>query len=287
MDLFKNGWFAEQGPSWAGMSQNLEVEEVLAHEKSKYQDIYVFKAKKTGLTMTLDDAIQSTEFDEFAYQEMLSHVILYCHPNPKKVLIIGGGDLGVAREVLKHKCVEHVDLCELDERVTELSKKYLPHMAEAASKDPRFHIHFEDGAAYVAKKKNEYDIIITDSSDPCGPAQPLFNQQYYQNLYNALTEGGIIASQGESMWLDADFILQLKKFCKNAGFKHVEYSTIQIPTYPCGSIGAFIASKGNSCKTPLREMTEEEAKSMKYYNKEIHIASFAMPEFFKRKWESI
>ena len=122
MDLFKKGWYTEVSEGWPGIAQSYEVEKEIAHEKSQFQDIEIFKSKRCGVTMSIDGAIQSTEMDEFAYHEMMSHVILYCHPNPQRVLIIGGGDFGVAREVLKHKCVETVDLCDIDEKVTELSK---------------------------------------------------------------------------------------------------------------------------------------------------------------------
>ncbi|KAH0789910.1 spermidine synthase [Histomonas meleagridis] len=285
MDLFKKGWFSEQSEGWPGLVQSYEVDNVIDHQKSKYQDVIVFKAKKTGLTMALDGVIQTTELDEFAYHEMMSHIVLYCHPNPKRVLIIGGGDLGVAREVLKHKCVELVDLCDIDEKVTELSKKYLPHLTEEASKDPRLHVMFQDGAAYIASKPNYYDIIITDSSDPIGPAESLFNENYYKGVLKALRPGGIICSQGESMWLDMNIILRLRDIMKSVGFPYVEYSVIQIPTYPGGSIGCMVASTAGSCKTPLREMTPEEASTMKYYSKAIHEASFVLPEFFRKKFE--
>jgi spermidine synthase len=236
--------------------------------------------------MSIDGAIQSTEMDEFAYHEMMSHVILYCHPNPQRVLIIGGGDFGVAREVLKHKCVETVDLCDIDEKVSELSKKHLPHLTEIPTKDPRFHPMYQDGAKFMESKVDYYDIIITDSTDPIGPAATIFNKAYYEKVFKALRPGGIICSQGESYWLHPDIIIRLRNIMKDVGFPVVEYATIQIPTYPFGSIGCLIGSNGGSCKKPKREMTKEEADSMKYYSKEMHEASFAMPEFFRKKFES-
>ena len=286
MNQFKNGWFTELSEAWPGLAQSYEVEKEILHEKSDYQDIVIFKAKKTGLTMALDGAIQTTELDEFAYHEMMSHVVLYSHPNPQKVLIIGGGDLGVAREVLKHKCVELVDLCDIDSKVTEYSEKYLPHLTATAKQDPRLHVMFQDGAKYMESKQSFYDIIITDSSDPIGPAESLFNQAYYEKVFKALRPGGIICSQGESMWLHPDLILKLKGILTTVGFPVVEYSCIQIPTYPCGSIGCLIASNGGSCKAPRREMTKEEEASMKYYSKEIHEASFVLPQFFKKQFDA-
>lgn len=285
MDRFKKGWFSEKDEGWDGLVQSYEVEKVLAHEKSPFQDILVFKARKTGLTMAIDDLIQSTQMDEFAYHEMMAHVALFSHPNPKNVLIIGGGDCGVAREVLKHKCVEQVDQCDIDEKVTELTRKYLPHIIGDAEKDPRLHLYFEDGIAFIDKKPGFYDVIITDSCDPVGPAEKLFGLSYYQKVMKALRKGGISVSQGENIWLDADVIINLRDICRKVGFKHIEYSLINIPTYTAGSIGAFIISNDYSSKEPRREMTPEEAKSMRYYNKQVHIASFAAPEFFRRRFE--
>ena len=285
MDLFKKGWYSEVSEDFAGIAQSYEVESSIAHEKSQFQDIEVFKTKRCGITMAIDGAIQSTEMDEFAYHEMMSHIVLYSHPNPKRVLIIGGGDMGIAREVLKHKCVEIVDNCDIDEKVTELSKKYLPHLTSIPSKDPRYHIFFQDGAKFMETKENYYDIIITDSTDPTGPALTIFNKDYYTKAFKALRPGGIICSQGESIWLDIDIILKLRTIFKEVGFPDVEYSIIQVPTYTFGSIGCLIGSNGGSCKKPRREMTKEEAESMKYYNKEIHEGSFALPQFFKKKFE--
>jgi len=284
MNLFKEGWFSEQSEGWPGIVQSLKVDKVLHQERSKFQDISILKTPVAGLVMTLDGVIQSTELDEFAYQEMLAHVALYSHKCPKHVLIVGGGDCGVAREVLKHSCVEKVVQCEIDQRVTELSKQYLPHMT-CSIDDPRFEMVFGDGAAYVRDHPNSFDVIITDSSDPIGPADVLFNEDYYRAVHKALTEEGIAVSQGESIWLGMDIILRLKRQCVAAGFKDIEYSIIQIPTYPGGSIGAFIASKGGSCKVPKRIITKEEQEKMKYYNKGIHEASFVLPEFFRRKFE--
>jgi spermidine synthase len=285
MDTFKKGWFSEQSEGWPGLVQSYEVEEVLHTEKSKFQDIVVAKTKRCGLMMSLDGAVQTTELDEFAYQEMLAHLPLYAHPNPKDVLIIGGGDLGVAREVLRHKCVEKVVLCDIDERVTVLSKQYLPHLAEAASKDSRLTVLHGDGCAFVQEHKNAFDVVITDSSDPIGPAESLFGEKYYKGVFECLREGGIAVSQGENFWLDAKFIIELRDCCKKVGFGDVEYAVIQIPTYPCGSIGAFVASRGGSCKTTRREITAEEQKQLRYYNKAIHSSSFVLPEFFRKMFE--
>ncbi|KAK8861004.1 hypothetical protein M9Y10_012696 [Tritrichomonas musculus] len=286
MNKFQKGWFSENDDAWKGLVQSYQVNEVLAHEKSNYQDILIFNGRKTGITMAIDDIIQSTEMDEFSYHEMMAHVALYSHPNPKNVLIIGGGDCGVAREVLKHKCIESVELCDIDPKVTELSKKYLPHLTKSACKDQRLHIYHIDGIDFVEKHQNSYDVIITDSCDPVGPATKLFGISYYQNVLRALKKGGISVSQGENFWVQQDVVLEMRNICREVGFKYIEYSNINIPTYPTGSIGALIVNNESSCHIPKREMSKEEAESMKYYNRNVHIASFALPEMFRRLFES-
>lgn len=173
----------------------LRVDKVLHHEKSKYQDVLIFKSTDFGNVLVLDNVIQATERDEFSYQEMITHLALNSHPNPKKVLVIGGGDGGVLREIVKHDCVEEAILCDIDEAVVRLSKQYLPGMA-IGFEHPKSTVHIGDGFKFLDDYKNEFDVIITDSSDPDGPAQALFEKSYFQLLHDALREGGVITTQG-------------------------------------------------------------------------------------------
>lgn len=173
----------------------LKVEKVLHHEKSKYQDVLIFKSTDHGNVLVLDNVIQCTERDEFSYQEMITHLAMNSHPDPKKVLVIGGGDGGVLREVIKHKSVESAILCDIDEAVIRLSKEYLPDMS-ASYKHPKVTTHIGDGFKFLDDRKNEFDVIITDSSDPDGPAESLFQKPYFQLLHDALREGGVITTQG-------------------------------------------------------------------------------------------
>lgn len=173
----------------------LKVEKVLHHEKSKYQDVLIFQSTDYGKVLVLDNVIQCTERDEFSYQEMITHLAMNSHPNPKKVLVIGGGDGGVLREVVKHDCVEEAILCDIDEAVIRLSKEYLPNMS-AGFNHPKVKVHVGDGFKFLADYQNTFDVIITDSSDPEGPAESLFQKPYFQLLFNALTEGGVITTQG-------------------------------------------------------------------------------------------
>jgi spermidine synthase len=306
MDLLQKGWFTEFSPddlekikntssgdskqlksdgkemggAWPGQAFSLQIEQVLFHEKSKYQDVLVFKSKTYGNVLILDGIIQCTERDEFAYQEMLAHLPLFAHPNPKRVLIIGGGDGGILREVLKHSSVEHVTMCEIDEMVIDVSKKYLPGMAEQFG-NPKLNLFIGDGFEFLKNHKNEFDVVITDSSDPVGPAESLFGKSYYQLLSESMKDGGILSSQAESVWLHLELISHMIEFTKQI-FPTVKYASSIMSTYPSGTMGYLIAAKDDRDVTkPARTLTSEEIKSMKlkFYNSELHSAAFILPTF--------
>ncbi|KAH9513472.1 hypothetical protein Btru_033153 [Bulinus truncatus] len=284
MNIIKEGWFSEVNELWPGQSMSLEVDQVLHHVKSKYQDILVFKSKTFGNVLVLDGVIQCTEKDEFSYQEMLAHLPLCSHKNPKKVLIIGGGDGGVAREVLKHDCVEEVHMCEIDKAVVEASKQYLPGMAISFS-NPRLHLHIMDGFEFMGQHQEEFDVIITDSSDPIGLASSLFEKQYYELMKKALKPNGVVCSQGECMWIHIDLIKGMLEFCDTL-YPSVSYAYTSIPTYPCGQIGFVLCSLNPEIdfENPSRTFTSDELNqlNMKYYNTDMHKSSFKLPEFAKR-----
>lgn len=268
-----------------GQALSLEVEEVLFEGKSKYQDIIVFKSASHGKVLVLDGVIQCTESDEFSYQEMITFLPLNSHPCPKKVLIIGGGDGGVIREVIKHPAVESIVLCEIDEKVIEVSKKYLPKMAcgFSSSKLTQF---IGDGFEYMKEHVNEFDVIITDSSDPVGPAESLFQRGYYELMKKALKPDGILCCQGECLWLDLSLIKSMVDFSKDL-FPVVNYGFTTIPTYPCGQIGFIMCSKNKDTRfeDPVTVFTESEVEQMglKYYNAEVHKSAFVLPQFAKKK----
>ncbi|KAL8776226.1 MAG: hypothetical protein Q9213_008346 [Squamulea squamosa] len=280
----EDGWFHERSNKlWPGQAMTLKVNQVLHHEKSKYQDVLIFESSDHGVVLVLDNAIQCTERDEFSYQEMITHLAMNSHPNPQRVLVIGGGDGGVLREVVKHSTVETAILCDIDESVIRLSKKYLPGMS-IGFQHPSVSVHVGDGFKYLADKKNEFDIIITDSSDPEGPAESLFQKAYFELLFGALKEGGVIATQAENQWLHLPMITQLKKDCREV-FPTVEYAYTTIPTYPSGQIGFMICAKDaeRNVKNPVRSWSlEEEDKLCRYYNKDIHSASFVLPNFARK-----
>eukprot|EP00833_Pecoramyces_ruminatium_P006826 jgi/Orpsp1_1/1180858/evm.model.c7180000074889.2 len=278
----KDGWFTETQALWPGQAMTLKVKKVVHHEKSKYQDVLVFESTDYGMVMALDGVIQSTERDEFSYQEMIAHLPLNSHPCPKNVLVIGGGDGGVLREVVKHDCVESVTLCDIDEAVIRVSKQYLPHLA-CGFDHPKCHVYIGDGFQFLKDKVNTFDVIITDSSDPVGPAESLYQTEYFKLMYNALRDGGIISTQGECMWLHLKLIKEVLENCKKI-YPVATYAYTCIPTYPSGQIGHILCSKNpeTNFKKPLRKFTPEfEKEHLRYYNAEIHEASMVYPQFLK------
>jgi len=273
MDNIQKGWFSEVNSLWPGQSMSIEVDRILYEGQSQYQKVLVFKSKHHGNVLVLDGVIQCTEHDEFSYQEMLAHLPLCSHRNPKKVLIIGGGDGGVLREVCKHKCVEEVTICEIDKMVIEVSKQYLPNMA-CSFEDPRVTKYIGDGYAFLSSKKKEWDIIIVDSSDPVGPAQTLFEKPFYEHLRDGLKDDGIACTQAECQWLHLSLIKNLIGFSRKV-FKNAEYAFASVPTYPSGQIGFLLGSMGDPCREPKRSV----GVPLKYYNEAVHRASFALPQF--------
>lgn len=189
--FIKDGWFTEVSEKYfPGQAFSLKVNKVLYHERTQFQDILIFESSDYGNVLVLDGIIQVSERDEFAYQELISHIPMYAHKNPKKLLVIGGGDGGVLREVVKHDCIEEATLVEIDEKVIELSKEYLPHMSCSFS-HPKVTVKLCDGFQYLrdaAASGTRYDVIITDSSDPEGPAEAFFQREYFELLFKASFE---------------------------------------------------------------------------------------------------
>jgi spermidine synthase len=274
------GWFRETCALWPGQKMSLEVKEILFTEQSKFQDVLVFESTHYGNVLVLDGVIQATERDEFSYQEMIAHVPLQSHPCPKQVLVIGGGDGGVLREVVKHECVERVVLVEIDEMVVKVAKKYLPAMA-AGFQHPKVQVIIGDGFEYLKNNQGQFDVIITDSSDPVGPAEALFTDSFYDLMRRALLPGGIICTQGECQWLHLDLIKKVLDNSKKL-YPVVEYAWTSIPTYPSGQIGFILCCNeaGRDLKKPLREFGKEfERAKLRYYNSKVHEAAFVLPQF--------
>ena len=309
MDILHKGWFTEFSPddaeritgsgdgqskmmrldgeemsgAWTGQAFSLNVYQLLFQGKSKYQDVLVFKSKTFGNVLVLDGAIQTTDRDEFAYQEMLAHLPMFSHPNPKQVMIIGGGDGGILREVLKHECVERVVMCEIDEMVVQVAKQFL-HGLSACFDSHKLELHIGDGFEFLKGHRAEFDVIITDSSDPIGPAESLFGKAYYELVKESLREDGVLASQAESIWLHLPLIARMVQ-CAGQLFPSVAYASASVPTYPSGSIGYLLASKQNrDISTPLRELSDQQCEQMglRFYSRKMHASAFVLPNFAKK-----
>ncbi|XP_011639595.1 spermidine synthase [Pogonomyrmex barbatus] len=284
MDVIKAGWFSEVNDLWPGVALSLEIEEVLHSERSQFQDILVVKTKSHGKALMLDGVIQCTEKDEMSYHEMISYLSLCNHPKPEHILIVGGGDGGTVREVLKHPDVKTVTLVEIDDRVIEVCKQYLPDLSLNLD-NPKVNISIGDGFKYLRDHLGEFDVIITDSSDPVGPAENLFKQSYYELLKAALKQGGIVASQAGTVWMNMDQVCSTLQHCKNV-FPVAAYAVTSVPTYPTGQIGFVLGSldEETNLAEPIRIFSDEELDrmSMSYYNDKIHRAAFILPRFVEK-----
>ncbi|XP_075974352.1 spermidine Synthase [Anticarsia gemmatalis] len=285
MDQIKDNWFSESCEMWPGATFSFEVTKVLHTEKSKYQDVLVCDSKSLGKVLVLDGIIQCTEKDEFAYQEMISFLPLCCHKNPEKVLIVGGGDGGVAREVAKHPKVKQIVQVEIDDKVIEVSKKYLPFMAVGFD-SPKLTLHVGDGFEFMKNHSNEFDIIITDSSDPVGPAVSLFQENYFALMKSALKPNGIVCSQAGTVWNDLELVSNTLNFCRNQ-FPKAAYAIASVPTYPSGQIGFVIGSLDGDVQFDVPQLVlssaDEDNMKLRYYNSDIHKAAFVLPTFVKKR----
>lgn len=273
-------FFYESHPQKAaGIS--FELESIIYSGQSDYQKVDILQTKKYGRVMLLDDVVMLTSVDEFVYHEMITHVPLSVHPNPRQVLTIGGGDGGTLREVVKHPTVERAVLAEIDQKVLDVSREYFPEIAIGLD-HPKSELQIGDALEYIQDKRNTFDVILSDSTDPIGPAVGLFEQPFYRDVYHALTDKGIFVAQSESPFWDADIV---KKIVKNLSpvFPVIRFYLAFIPTYPSGMWSFVFASKGLD---PLKDMrTDATAKfqnELKYYSPKIHRAAFTLPPFVKK-----
>ncbi|MCB1157051.1 MAG: polyamine aminopropyltransferase [Leptospiraceae bacterium] len=269
-------WFEEKLDVKEGRVMRLRVDRTLETIQTPFQRIDVFETPAFGRMFTLDDVIMVTEKDEFSYHEMIAHVPMMTHPSPERVLVIGGGDGGTVREVLKHKTVKEVHLCEIDKGVVDIAYKYFPEISNAM-KDSRVKHFYEDGAAFVENHKGYYDVILVDSSDPIGPAEILFKRPFYEGLRNALRETGVVATQAESYQYHGDIIKGLYKFIPEV-FEEYGYYWTAIPTYPSGLIGFTLLSNKIDPYSVEPDPTRI-PEGLKYYSKDIHKACMVLPKF--------
>lgn len=279
----RNVWFTDKDDNQA-LSLRY-TGEILYEKDTDFQKVKILESYKYGKMLTLDNMVMTTEQDEFHYHEMISHPVMFVHPNPKKILVIGGGDGGTVRELLKHESVEHIDMVEIDEAVIEACKLHLPNIA-AAFDDSRLHVKVEDGIAFVKNAADEsYDLIIVDGSDPIGPAEGLFSVSFYDNCRRVLNETGILVAQGESPKFNEHAFKDLNHTLQELFTPdNVHVMLFYVPTYPTGMWSFQWAGKQQIQPTEINDKQVrafEIATNLKYYNADMHRAAFALPGFVK------
>ena len=271
--------FHEIDTMWEWISLWLKIKKILYKNTSKYQDILVFESYSYGKVLVLDGVIQITEKDEYAYQEMLAHTWLNLFHSPKNILIIWGGDGWILREVLKYDSIKNVTLCEIDEEVINVSKKYFPSISYGYH-DFRTNLVIWDGADFVKNTTDIFDIIIVDSSDPIWPAETLFIEDFYISLKKILSPNWIITIQWESLFLHNNLAKKLAKNMRKI-FSFAKYAQVHVPTYPAGNIWLLVCSDEIDPIKPLKKCPSYIQKNLKYYSPEMHKSSFILPYYCK------
>lgn len=271
-------WFEERLQNIT--ATKFKVKRTLFSEKSPFQQVDVVETEGHGNMLLNDGIIMTCDRDEFVYHEMIAHPALFSHPNPKQVLIIGGGDGGTLREVLKHPSVESCDMVEIDEAVVRASKQYLPEIAIAMDSD-RANVIIDDGIEFIKNTTKAYDVILIDSTDPIGPATPLFNEAFYQDVYDKLSNNGIVVAQMESPYYQLNF--QKAMFNR---FKPIFPKRFLMNYTNMTYIGALWSFAYLSKEIhPINAFDSQRVStlnlSLKYYNQGIHKACFALPQFMK------
>lgn len=278
MDL----WYTEQHTDNARFS--IKIDRQLTSVQSEFQRIDIFESEEFGRILTLDGFLMVTEKDEFIYHDMITHIPMATNPKIEKVLVIGAGDGGTVRELLRYKTIKHIDMVEIDEEVVKVCKEYLPLTASGLT-DERLHIYYEDGLKFVRSKVGEYDLIIVDSTDPFGPGEGLFTKEFYGNCYHALNDEGILVNQHESVYYDS-YATAMKRAHQRIkeNFPIAKVYQAHIPTYPSGHWLFGFASKKYD---PIKDLDADKWNVLglktRYYNTELHIGAFAIPNYVKEQ----
>lgn len=278
----KGRWVVETLYEKEGFTCAFRADEVRYEEETGQQHLVIFDNALFGRMMALDGITQVTERDEFIYHEMMTHVPILAHGRVKSVLIIGGGDGGILREVVRHKSVGHVTMVEIDPAVTDFCKQQLPGISAGAFDDPRLDLVFADGAKFVEETERKFDVIIVDSTDPVGPGEVLFREEFYRAAANCLTPGGVIVTQnGVPFMQGAELSGTIEKFRRI--FKVASCYLATIPTYVGGPMAMGWGTDDETLKSvPLAELESRFAAagfSTRYYTPEVHKAAFALPRY--------
>ncbi|MFZ5622738.1 MAG: polyamine aminopropyltransferase [Pseudomonadota bacterium] len=264
------GWLIEE--QTPGYRTQWKVKQVLHEEQTPYQHLQVVEMADFGRALVLDGAVQTTVGDEYIYHEMIAHVPLFTHPSPERVLVIGGGDGGTVREVLKHPSIRKVDMVEIDQAVIDACRRFLPETSSALT-HPKLNLVVGDGIRWVAERSEEYDAILVDSSDPTGPAEGLFNRAFYQNVHRALKPGGLFVAQTLSPFFHQPLIRAVYEVVSGIFPITMPYLAV-VPTYPSGLHCFMMGSKRHH---PLRQGMREPNWPTRWYTPQVHRAAFQLP----------
>lgn len=264
--------------------QEFLVDKIYFENKTDHQHLVIFENSMFGRVMALDGVIQTTEADEFIYHEMLTHVPIISHGSVKDVLIIGGGDGGMLREVCKHQTVERVTQVEIDSQVIDMCRQYLPNHSNGSYDDNRVTIEIDDGANFVRETEKKFDIIISDSTDPIGPGEALFTSSFYEDCKKCLNDGGILVTQNGVAFMQRDEVITThNRF--NSYFSDCYFYGAAVPTYIGGIMTFAWGTDNQELRNQKLEVIQERYTnskiSTKYYNPEIHLAAFALPQYIK------
>ncbi len=266
-------------PTWG---QNFVMDEVLFEVDTGHQHLVIFNNAQWGTVMALDGVIQTTEKDEFVYHEMMTHVPMFAHGNAKKVLIIGGGDGGILREVLKHPEVESVTQVEIDQQVIDMCVEYLPNHSAGAYDNPKANIVIADGVDFVNECTEKFDVIISDSTDPMGPGEVLFTSRFYQGIANCLNEGGVFVAQNGVSFLQTDEVITTHKRLSPL-FTEASFYSAAVPTYVGGIMTFAWATNNLTLKHVDLDILEarfaQANLSTRFYTPALHQACFALPRY--------
>lgn len=270
-----DGLYKEITPAGFGIA--IESEKTLYSKQSDFQLVEIHSSRAFGNFLTLDGLMMTTERDEHFYHEMIAHIPLCSHPNPENVLIIGGGDGGTVREVLKHSTVKNIDLCEIDGLVIQASKEFLPTIS-CGLDDARVKIYIEDAIEFIKTKNACYDVVLIDSTDPMGPGEGLFTQEFYTDVKNSLKKGGIVVPQSESPFANQNEIKKMYPLLKSVFGRVLPYCG-PIPTYPGGYWSWAFCT--DSAENEPKYRVDEISQKCKIYNAALHSGCFGIPNFVK------
>lgn len=274
------GWFTEICEE-GGSAFSLKVRRKLHEEQTDFQLIEIYETERFGNLMVIDGFVMLTAMDNFLYHEMMSHPALFSHPDPRRVVVIGGGDCGTLREVLKHPGVESVLQVEIDERVTRIAEEYFPELCES-NNDPRAELYFGDGLQWMKDApEGEVDVIIVDSTDPIGPAKGLFSQDFYRDCHHALGPAGVVVQQSESPLFHMDIIKPMHGAMQAAGFAQTLSLHFPQPSYPSGWWTATLGVKQGDLTAFRERDVNQRTFETRYYSADMHRAAVVQPEFFR------